>query len=110
MDQLLTALKIGAVLAGIVTPIVYRRMFGGPWRLSGDGSFLEMMGFLLSMMVTNPIGLLVALGASPFVSASEASIYASVTVLNFVLGIVGGWVWIVVFVRPIKPSKSPFST
>lgn len=77
MDQLLTYVKIGAILAGIAgiaTPIVYRRVFGGPWRFSGDGSFLEMTGLMRSMMITNPIGLLVAPVASRFVSASEASI------------------------------------
>ncbi len=68
-----------------------------------------MMGFWLSMMVTNPIALLVSLAVSPFVVSSETAVYIYILILNLALGIVGGWVWIAVFVRPIKPNKSPSS-
>ncbi len=68
-----------------------------------------MMGFWLSMVVTNPIALLVSLAVSPFVVSSETAVYVYILILNLALGIVGGWVWITVFVRPIKPNKSPSS-
>jgi hypothetical protein len=96
----LAALQMGAVLVGILTPIVFRRLRGGPFRFSRQGSFEETIGFVIAMMVTNPIGLL-SIALSPIIPSSEIALYASLAVLNLGLGFIGGWVWIELFVRPI---------
>jgi cytochrome c biogenesis factor len=101
MGALLAALQIGAVLVGILTPIIFRRLRGGPFRFSRQGSFEETMGFVIAMMVTNPIGLLLSIAISPIILSSETTVYASLAILNLGLGIIGGWVWVAMFVQNI---------
>ena len=100
MGALLAALQIGAVLVGILTPIVFRRLRGGPFRFSRQGSFEEGIGFVVAMMVTNPIGLLLSIAISPIIPSSEIALYALLATLNLGLGIIGGWVWVAMFARP----------
>src|SRR5437667_11635518 len=102
MCALRGALQIGAVLVGILTPIVFRRLRGGPFRFSRQGSFEETIGFVIAIMVTNPVGLLLSIALSPIIPSSEIALYASLAILNLGLGIIGGWVWVAMFVRPTK--------
>ena len=101
MGALLAALQIGAFLTGILTPIVFRRLRGGPFRFLRRGFLEEAIGFVIAMMITNPVGLLLVIAVSPIIPSSEIAIYASLSILNLGLGIVGGWIWVAVFVRPI---------
>jgi len=100
MGALLAALQIGAVLVGILTPIVFRRLRGGPFRFSHQGSFEEGIGFVVAMMVTNPVGLLLSIAISPIIPSSQIALYALLATLNLGLGIIGGWVWVAMFARP----------
>jgi len=100
MGAWLAALQIGAFLTGIVTPIVFRRLRGGPFRFLRRGFLEETIGFVVAMMVTNPIGLLLVIAVSPIIPPSDTATYAILAILNLGLGIVAGWVWVAVFVRP----------
>jgi hypothetical protein len=102
MGALLAALQIGAVLVGILTPIAFRRLRGGPFKLSRQGSFEETIGFVIAVMITNPIGLLLSIAISPIIPSSQIGLYASLAILNLGLGIIGGWVWVAMFVRPTQ--------
>ena len=100
MGALVATLQIGAVLVGILTPIAFRRLRGGPFRFSHQGSFEEGIGFVVAMMVTNPIGLLLSIAISPIIPSSQIALYALLATLNLGLGIIGGWVWVAMFARP----------
>ncbi len=86
MDPLTMVMRIVAVAIGFATPILYRRLRGGPWHFSGDGCFSEGMGFFLSMLVTTPVELLVIIIVSPLLTFSETDFYAGLTILNLGLG------------------------
>jgi hypothetical protein len=98
----LAALQIVAFLIGILTPIVFRRLRGGPFRFLRGGFLEETIGFVIAMMVTNPVGLLLVIAVSPIIPSSDIAIYASLSILNLGLGIVGGWVWVALFVQPTR--------
>lgn len=102
MGVLLAALQIAAVSIGILTPLVFRRLRAGPIRLSRQGFFEETIGFVIAMMVTNPIGLLLSIAVSSIIPSSEIAWYVSFAILNLGLGIIGGWIWVAMFVRPTK--------
>jgi hypothetical protein len=54
------------------------------------------------VMITNPIGLLLSIAISPIIPSSQVGLYASLAILNLGLGIIGGWVWVAMFVRPTQ--------
>ncbi len=109
MDAVTIFAELAAILTGIITPILYRRVRGGPWHFAGDGYFLESMGFLLSILIANPVGLLVGIALLPLLPHSDLAYYAALGILNLALGILGGWVWIGVFLKPGSPSKTTSS-
>ncbi len=99
-------IEIVSVVTGIAAPVLYRRLRMGPLRFSSDGFFLGVMGFFLAMIVTNPVGLFVGLCFGLFASAFRTYFCMPLwAILNLILGILGRWVWITVFLKPVNPSK-----
>lgn len=104
MVDLLVFLKILTVPFGFATPIIFRRLFGGPFKFSQHRFFDEAVGFTLAWMITYPAGLLITLAVVFLIPSSEIILYSYLLILDIVLGSLGGWVW-VVLMRPANTGQ-----
>jgi hypothetical protein len=105
----LTVLGLIASLVGTATPVAYRAIFGGPWKISRDSILEEFMGFLLALMITLPTGLLIGLVEITVLGSSIDETTGLLLFLGptFASGLFGGWAWVKVFKHPPRTSHTP---